>query len=198
VKSKHSCVLPKGLSTQQLLWFHWLRSRERLKALLGTSENRPPLNQDTPYSLERERQANAIVLGNEFLTVRMRLIQSYLSPGQNQPVSDTLSAISAAQLIRTNIQRGDSDEAIALFLEEWKKPKKKRGRPKGSNDSESVAVLALQLHDSNPKLWTWPKVADQLLKCKSHNVHNWDSDCTAKLKQAVTRLRAFLKELQSD
>jgi hypothetical protein len=198
LKRGHSCTLPEGLSTQQILWFHWLRSLERLRALARVSEDRPPLNQDTPYSPERERKAIAIVLGFELLTARMHRIQSYLEPGKKRPVSDVLSALSAAQLIRANIHKGDSDEAIALFLGKWREPDKKRGRPKGSNDSESVALLALQLHDNNPKLWTWPKVADQLLKCKSHKVHSWDSDCTAKLKQAVTRLRAFLKELESD
>jgi hypothetical protein len=198
VESEHSCALPEGLSTQELLWFHWLRSRERLKTLGSHSENRPPLNQDTQYSPEREREANAVVLGYELLTARMRRIESYFSPSLQQPASDTLSALSAAQLIRTNIQRGDSDEAIALFLEQWKNPEKKRGRPKGSSDSHSVTVLALQLHYSNPTRWTWPKVADQLLNCKLHTAHDSESSCTVTLKQAVTQLKRFLKELQSD
>ena len=198
MESEHSCALPKGLSTQQLLWFHWLRSRERLTALAKVSEDRPPLNQDTPYSPERERQAKAVVLGFELLTARMRRIQSYLNYAQRRPASEALSALSAAKVLRENIQRGDSDEAIALFLDQWRKPDKKRGRPRGSNDFESVVVLALQLHDSNKKFWTWPKVADQLLNCKSHVAHKCDDECTARLKQAVTRLRAFLKEIEFD
>jgi hypothetical protein len=132
------------------------------------------------------------------LTARMRRIQGYLAQTQNRPASEALSALNAAELIRESIRKGDSDEAIALFLEQWKKPATKRGRPRGSNHFESVVVLALQLHDSNTKVWTWPKVADQLLNCKSHSAHEWDSECTATLKQAVTRLRVFLIELQSD
>jgi hypothetical protein len=198
VESEHSCASTKGLSTQQLLWFHWLRSSERLTALAKVSKDRSPLNQDTPYSPERARQANAVVLGFELLTARMRRIQSYLNHGQKQPVSETLPALNAAKLLRENIQRGDSDEAIALFLGQWRKPAKMRGRPSGSSDFESVVVLALDLHDSDPKSWTWPKVADKLLNCKSHAAHKYDDECTAKLKQAVTRLRVFLKEIQSD
>lgn len=198
MESEHSCALPKDLPKQQLLWFHWLRSRERLTALAEVSENCPPLNQDTPYSPERERQANAVVLGFELLTVRMRRIQSYLNYEQKRPVSEALSALSAAKLLRENIQRGDSDEAIALFLGKWRKPEKRRGRPKGTNYSDSVAVLALQLHDDNPRLWTWPKVADHVLKCKLHKVHDSDMTCTDSLRQAVTQLRKFLKELESD
>jgi hypothetical protein len=198
VESEHSCALPKDMPTQQLLWFYWLRSRERLTALAKVSEDRPPLNQYTPYSPERERQAKAVVLGFKLLTARMRRIQSYLNHGKKRPASEALSALSAAQVFRENIQRGDSDEANALFLEQWRKPAKKRGRPRGSSDFESVVVLALQLHDSNPKFWTWPKVADQLLNCKSHAAHKWDDACTARLKQAVTRLRAFLEEIEAD
>jgi len=198
VETEHSSALPEGLSTQDLLWSHFLLSWERLRALASISEDRPALNQHTEYSPELVSQAYARALGFELLFSRMRRIQGYLDSRRKRPMSDALSALEFAKSIRANIQRGDSDEAIAFFLERWKSPEKRRGRPKVSSDSESLAVLALQLHDSNPKLWTWPKVADQLLNCKSHTPHEWDSECTARLKQAVARLRAFLKELQSD
>jgi len=196
VNAEHANTLQKGLTVQQQLWFHWLRSAERLKLLLGSVSDGPPLNEHTPYSPERLRRAEAIVLGSDMLIARMQRIERYL--GYERPKSGPASALEAAKIIRRNMQRGDSDEAIALFLEKWREPSKKRGRPKGSSDSESVAVIALQLRDSNPKSWTWPKIADQLLNCKSHITHGWESDCTAKLKQSVTRLRAFLKELYSD
>ena len=199
MEGKHPCALPEGLSAQELLWFHWCRSRERLRALASMAENRLPLNENTEYSPELVRQANARALGFQLLFARMRRIENYLEQGRmKRPLLGTLSALSAAELIRANVQRGDSDEAIALFLENWRKPARKPGRPTGSSDCESIAVLALQLHDSDPRRWTWPKVTDQVLNCKSHAVHDSDSECTAKLRQAVTRLRTFLKELQSD
>ena len=192
-------ALTEGLTTQELLWFHWLRSRERLRALASMSDNRPPLTEDTKYSPELVRQANARAQSYQLLFARMRRIEGYLEQGQKKhSLPDSLSAMSAAELIRANIARGDSDEAIALLLKNWRKPARNPGRPIGSNDSESVVVLALQLHDSNPKQWTWPKVADRVLNCKLHTKHEWDSECTARLKQAVSRLQAFLKELQSD
>lgn len=198
MESEKAIALLQGLSTQQYLWFHWLRSRERLRALASLSENRPPLNEHTKYSPELLRQANARVLGFELLFARMRRIEGYLGSGRQPSVTSNPSTLEAAKTIRANIEKGDSDEAIALFLEKWQGPNKKRGRPKGSNDSDSMAVLALQLRDSSPNLWTWPKITDRLLNCKTHRVHSWDSDCTTKLKQAVARLRAFLRELQSD
>jgi hypothetical protein len=198
VEGEQAQCLSVDLPPQQLLWFHWLRSREFLRALASLSDDRPPLNERTEYSPELLHRAIARVQSFELLFARMRRIEGYLGGGRQPSVSASPSTLEAAKTIRANIERGDSDEAIALFLGEWREPNKKRGRPKGSNDSDSMAVLALQLHDSNPKFWTWPKVADRLLDCKSHKAHSWDSECTAKLKQAVSRLRTFLEELQSD
>ncbi len=45
VESAHSCVLPEALYTQELLWLHWLRSRERLIGFASISDNSPPLSQ---------------------------------------------------------------------------------------------------------------------------------------------------------
>jgi len=198
VESEQSCALEEGLPTQQLLWFHWLRCRERLRALASSSENRPPLNQQTEFSAEQLRQAEAFLEGWELLTARMRRIENYLDSQRKRSASEALSTLELAKTIRANIQRGDTDEAIAFFLERWKTPEKKRGRPKGSNDPENVTVLALQLHESNPKLWTWPKIADQLLNCKLHVAHEADSNCAVNLRQAVSQLKKFLKEMQSD
>lgn len=198
MKNGDSFAHLEGLSIQEILWLHWRRSGERLKALADLADGRPPLNRHTEYSPELVHRANVRAEAFQLLFTRMRRIENYLDRGSRRPVTDSLSALSLAQLVRTNIQRGDSDQAIAILLERWKTPEKKRGRPAGSRDSDNLTVLALQLHNSNKKLWTWPKVADRLLNCKLHEKHEWDSTCTVRLRQAVTQLKRFLQELQAD
>jgi hypothetical protein len=96
------------------------------------------------------------------------------------------------------IGEGASDEYIALYLEIYLLQGKGRGRPKATYDAEGYALQALELHDTNPKVWNWPKLADRLLNCKIHSRHSSESPCTGKIKKATERLRAFLKELQSE
>lgn len=74
--------------------------------------------------------------------------------------------------------------------------KRGRGRPPGSTSADVSALQAFALRESDPKRWSWPKLADELLHCKAHKAHQWDSSCTVKLKMRVWKLRAFLKELQ--
>jgi hypothetical protein len=73
--------------------------------------------------------------------------------------------------------------------------KAKRGRQAGTVDLDGHAVMALTLHGWDPKRWSYPKLADELLGCKRHKSHAADSDCVDKLKKAVARLRALLQEL---
>jgi hypothetical protein len=73
--------------------------------------------------------------------------------------------------------------------------KGKRGRPIGTIDNDGIPLLALVLYEWNPEVWTFPKLADSLLGCKTHKPHSSQSDCTDKLKKAVGRLRKFLREL---
>lgn len=191
-------ALPDGLSVQKRLYFHWLRSAERLTALMSRVDYERPLNDKTEYSPQRIRQLNAIILGHELLTIRMRRIERYLGYKRKQSMEDAHSWLGPAKLIRGNVLKGDSEDAIAILLQKLCEPVKKRGRPPGTGDSESVAATALELLDSNPGYWTWSKIADRLLKCKTHTAHESDSECVNRLKQAVARLRDFLEELEAD
>ena len=96
MEGKRLCALTEGLSTQELLWFHWLRSRERLRALASMSDNRPPLTKNTKYPLELVRQANARAQSYQLLFARMRRIEGYLEQGQKKHSLPDSAAIKEA------------------------------------------------------------------------------------------------------
>ncbi len=187
------------LPARQTLMEHWalfyLEGLLRLSAI-------PPSSQCTATSPERTRELDELLEAGRLRIAHCRRIASYLGhelpPGHEMPEykPNLLSALEAARLVDVFVQNGESFETIALFLEKWRKPGRKRGRPTGSNDPDSLALRALELHDSGPD-WTWPKVADELCKQKGHAPHGWKSTCTESLKHSVERLQKFLQELES-
>jgi hypothetical protein len=181
---------------------HRSRSASLLSELSKISERRLPLNRQIEYSLDHVRKLQERLVEGDRLVALIRRIGGYLGMEWKKSVPN---ALSAAKQVRAMIQKGDCDEVIAMYLErylgiEGRRPGQKRGRPRGATISDGLALCALELHDSDPKQWTWPKVAsefaDELPNCK-HAAHDCDSNCTVALRKSVGRLRAFLKELQS-
>lgn len=154
---------------------------------------------------ERQATANAIAGPKQELeeilkegnrhSVDLRRIASYLGHEWLPPKPTTFHA---AKQIRAMIENGDTDEKIALYLNIYLLQRKKRGRPSATYRNSEFALRALELHDSDPDKWTWPKIADALLSCKSHSHHVWDSSCTNRVKREAHRLRAFLEQLQTE
>lgn len=144
---------------------------------------------------ERVRELEEKIKEGNGHFVDLRRIASYLGHDWT-PAKPTTTH--AAKQIRVMIESGDPDEQIALYLEIYLLRKKSRGRPSATYDTDGLALQALELHDSDPIKWNWPKLADTLLNCKSHSRHSWNSECTGKVKKAGERLRTFLKQLQSE
>ncbi len=198
--TKRSGDPPEAGSARQVLMFHWaafyLEELLRLSAI-------PPLNSQAGNAPEHTRELEEHLEAVNLHVARSRRIASYLGhelpPGHEIPEykPNLLSALDAARLISVFLQNGESAGTIALFLEMWRKPGKP-GRPKGSNNPDGLALRALELYDSDPERWTWPKVADELCEHrKRHTPHEWNSPCTESLRQSVERLRKFLRELEA-
>ena len=185
------------LSAQKVLWFHWLRSCEYIQAISIVSNSLPSLNGQT-YDADRAAQLQAIADGHRLFDQRIRRIERYLGYTSNQGAARIPAAIEGAKLIRARIERGDGDEAIAYLLEELRKPRSKAGRPVASNHADGFALRALDLHKSNSRFWTYPKIADCFCECKRGRPHSSNSDCVAKLKQAIHRLKTFIAELEDE
>ena len=196
MKPEDTIVPFEAGSVRQLLEKHW--HRLNLEELLRLSKTSPLDNRHTEYSPERMRELDENLESVRLHVSRCRRIASYLGHELPEYEWKSLSALGAARLIDTFIQNSESYETIALFMEMWRKPAPKLGRPTGAIIPDGLALRALELHESDPKRWTWPKVADELLNCKVHATHNWESDCTDRLKKAVSRLQAFAKKLQSE
>jgi hypothetical protein len=194
--------LPNWGPARQLLMDHW--NRLYLEELLRLSTI-SPLNRNTEYLAEHMCELNENLEAMNQHVVRYRQIASYLGHelppahqlnGGYEPKS--LSAISVARMIRVFFDNGESDETIASLLESWQQHTPKPGRPTGAATADGLALVALELHESDPKKWSWPRIADEFCEHrKSHAPHGWDSPCTASLKQSVKRLQKFLRELES-
>jgi hypothetical protein len=91
----------------------------------------------------------------------------------------------------------DTRSLQLLFDFQRSKLNPKHGRQVGSNDCNGLALRALELHESDLKRWTWPKVVDELKDCGCKGLHEWDSPCTKRIQKSARRLQEFLKELET-
>lgn len=204
IQSRRVPVSPsQPISAQMVLCQHWLVRTEALKRLAAGAETIVLPNRDSESAAEWIRQSQSQIDQFKRLQLQVQRIESYL--GRKPRTSDPKAAenaiwIAAARWVRALSQNGESDEAVARFLRNLVESHrtKKRGRPPGAMNYDRHALTALVRNDINPRLWAWPKLADELLACKLHTAHAWDSECTVRLKQAVKRLRAFLRDLASD
>jgi hypothetical protein len=195
MKPERTTVTLEAGSARLILEKHW--HRLNLEELLRLSGITPLCNRHTEYSPECMRELDENLEAVSLHVSRCRRIANYLGRDVKEFEWQPLSARGVARQIEVFIQNGEDSETIARFLERWRNPPAKKGRPAGSTDHDGIALRALELHESDPKKWPWPKVADELLGCKRHVEHVWDSDCTVRLKQAVVRLQIFVRELQS-
>ena len=134
------------------------------------------------------------------LMERLRRIEGYLGHAPRKINPKTLEdakCLEAVRWIRAATRENWPEERIASWLSNYLRShaRTKRGRQAGTVDIDGHEVMALTLHGWDPKLWSYPKLADELLGCKRHKSHTADSDCVDKLKKAVARLRTFLQEL---
>jgi hypothetical protein len=195
MKSERTSVTLEAGSARQLLEKHW--HRLNLEELLRLSKITPLNNRHKEYSPECMYELDENLEAVNLHVSRCRRIASYLGQDVEEYEWKPLSARGAAKQIEAFIQNGEDSETIARFLERWRNPPAKKGRPTGSVEQDGIALRALELHESDPKRWPWHKVADELLNCKAHPKHYEYSSCTANLRQHVARLREFLRELQS-
>jgi hypothetical protein len=204
---KHSAVSQKRTLVREILLCHWSAKAKLLNTLCERSRCIPPVSQDSSPELQSEKQK--ILEESKRLILLIRRIASDL--GEEVMVSP-LTPLKAAKNVRNMIEKGSADEEIAFFLMKWRPAKdeevffekKKKGRPNGASIPDDYTLRALELHDTDPKQWNWPRVADQLgckvnSGCKALNgqKHTWDSPCIVQLKTSVKRLRTFLKQLKS-
>lgn len=199
-RERLTATLSMPESAQRFLYVYWLAATEWLKqsAEESATPHLPPLTgEDLPKWVQ---SAGGLIAKREMLMEQVRRIEGYLghAPRKIDPkILEDAKCLEAVRWIRAAFQYGWSDERIAAWLSSYLRPstKAKRGRPAGTVDLGRTAVMALTLHEWNPKLWSYPKLADELLGCKSHKRHTVDSDCVDKLKKAVKRLREFLNDL---
>ncbi len=197
-------VSPSPAPVQLRLFQHWKARNEALRRLTEEAKTHKPPNKETDSIPEWMGKAKKHIDETNRLLLQIARIQGYLGRDRKSIDPEIVTAAhwkARAQWVRRLIENGESDEAVASFLRsavEGERKDKGRGRPSGSTDCDSQAMLALAIHDSDSKYWTWPKLADWLLGCKIHERHAWDSDCTVRLKKTVYRLRAFIRELDSE
>lgn len=182
----------------QFLFLYRLSILKQLKGLSDAAGQFTSANRDTGSARERMRNMEENLNESERLILQLERIERYLGHSKTDPrMEEQIGFLEGAKFVRVLIQAGVSDEKIAAWLRHFTPPrsKGKLGRPAGTMDSEGHALRALLLYDLDPKVWTFPKLADSLLGCKAHTEHNWDTSCTVNLKKAVERLRGFLGEL---
>lgn len=92
------------------------------------------------------------------------------------------------------VKRGCDEQKVALFLETYYRERGRRS-PGRHLSTGKLALRALELKQSDSKLWTWQRVADELCKCGKQN---HDSCCKENLRQAARSLRHFIHELNSE
>jgi hypothetical protein len=181
----------------KFLYFYRFSALKQLKSLSEAAEQFASVNRDAGSARERIRKIEEHLNESERLIPQLERIERYLGHRKTDTrIEEQIGFLEGAKFVRALIQAGVSDEKIAAWLRHFTSPrsKGKLGRPAGTMDSEGYALRALVLYDRNPKMWSYPKLADGLPKCK-HKRHTADSKCVDKLKKAVTRLRAFLQEL---
>ena len=180
------------------LFLHWLFINQWLQE---QKEPPPvPLNQGavSEWIYEAEEQLRTT---KQYLS-EYELCERYLGhvPPKIEPDPKQLEEeliLRGVQLMRSAVSQGWTDERITTWLSSYFRSvtQAKRGRPARTVSSDGIALRALELHDFDPKGWTYPMLADVLLGCRKHKQHTADSECVDKLKKAVARLRAFLREI---
>jgi len=187
-------------SAHRCLYVYWLAATEWLKRSLeeSTIPQLPPLiGEGFP---EWVRSTEDTIAKREMLMERLRRIEGYLGHAPRKINPKTLEdakCLGAVRWVHAAARDGWPEERIASWLSNylWPRTRAKRGRQAGTVDLDRHAVMALTLHEWDRKLWSYPKLADELLGCKRHKSHAADSDCVDKLKKAAARLRTFLQEL---
>lgn len=182
----------------RFLIVYWLAAVERLGTLNEEASHEHPASNKFEDVCAWMRPAKKRIEESEELIGQLRRIESYLghTPRKIDPnILADAKYLTAAREIRA--QSGDSDEGIASFLKNYlgTNSKRTRGRPVNTFDFDNHAMLAFVLRRKDRRAWSYPKLADALLGCKSHKAHAHDTDCTVRLKKAVERLRKFLREL---
>ena len=187
-------VSSKVLCAEAILFTHLVLNIALLKSKspprFPEQVKKLPFDEQAKCWLGHVRDLDEYLNDHEERLALIRRIASYLG----LPWNVSRSTLQATKQVRAMIQDGCCDEQIALFLDRYL-GNQKSGRPQGASIPDRTALRALELRDRDGSVWTWPKLADELLNCKAHPEHNNDSECASKLKQAVTRLRVFLKEL---
>lgn len=185
-------------SAQRFLYLYWVLATERLNRLTAESANLVPPPRSDEAKPEWMRNAQEHIDKSENLQLLLRRVESYLGHKPkviDQRALEDAKSLAAVRWVRASIQIGDSDEEIAAWLRNFLalSTKENRGRKAGTIDSDGHALLALVLYERNPKVWSYPKLADHF--CKKGRPHAADSKCVDKLKKAVMRLRKFLQVL---
>jgi hypothetical protein len=193
-------------ASPRLFLFLYLRlASERLKRLSDEWEHFLPVPRGQEDIYEWLRKAQEHIAETEDLMLQRGHALAYL--GHKPWIADTrtqegVDCLIATKWIRAATQRGDSDEEIAAWLRRFltSSTKGKRGRPAGSWNCDGHTLLALEMHDSARRIWTWPKLADNLPVCANRTDHKGkphtsDSSCVVTLKKSVEGLRKFLLEL---
>jgi hypothetical protein len=188
-----------SLSPFGFLQLKWLITVDRLDKLDNQWAH---LHQQTDVTKEvRMLITRELMDQRKALTLQRQLIESYLGNDARRIDSrhvEFAKYLDVARWVRASIQNGESDEVIAAWLMEKFPPnnaKRNAGRPQGTIDHSGHALLALELYDSDPKKWSYPKLAHDLLKCEEDGPHNTDCACVDELKKSVGRLRTFLHKL---
>lgn len=187
-------------SVHRSLYVYWLAATEWLKRSTEESKN-PQVPPRTAEGFpEWLRGTEDTITKREMLVERLRRIEGYLGHAPRKidmKILQDSKSLHAVKWIGAAFQEGWSDEWIAGWLSSYLSPgtKAKRGRPVGTVDLDGHAVMALTLHELDPKIWSFPKLADKLLGCNHRKPHTADSDCVDRLKKSVARLRAFLRAL---
>jgi hypothetical protein len=187
-------------TARRFLYLYWLLANAHLNKLADESAQIRPVDWRSEDVRAWMRKVQEHVDESDSLMLQLRRVEGYLGHKATEidpRTVEDMDFLTVAKWVRALTQNGDSDEDIARWLRNFLSPrsKSKRGRPAGVIDCDGHALDALVLHDSAPRLWTYPKLADVLLGCKAHKPHTSESDCTGKLKKAVERLRKFLREL---
>lgn len=181
----------------RFLYLYRFNALRRLKDLHGEiAELCRFENRNTASGVEQQRRMRIRLKESETLSSRLERIERYLGHPKIDPRIETaIESLEYAKLFRFLVQIGSSDEALAAYWRNTLPSKSSRGRPVGTMNCDGYALRALALLEANPKVWSYPKLADVLLGCKAHKSHIDISSCTVKLKKAAERLRRFLKEL---
>ena len=203
-RSKARTFFSTSVSVHQILLLHLIASfadASKEAKLLEMIWSPDPQSETMPEWTQDLEEHHAD-LGR--ILLRIERIEHYLGRkprSRDADADESTDWALKARWVRGMIQRGASNEDLACYLESPLRrdsTARRRGRPSGTMNNDGLALQALEIYNSNPEFWTWPKLADRVFAdCKAHSKHKADDSCTVKLRQAATRLRAFIRELES-